>query len=507
VVFRLLGLLGGLSVATDLGAGAPMEEALKRCVVATRLAQRLGCADEQVRDVVYTSLLQHLGCTAYSHELGHVWGDDIAATRLAYLTNFEDSRDVRRTFISGMAEATGHTKSRVFATAFISGRRIDAAGPVATCEVARDAARRLGLSQAVQQSLFQTQVMWNGKGYPPASGEEITLGTRIMHVASTAVMFLLHADIEVALDQVERRSGTYLDPQLVDAFSADLLDGIADVDGYEAALACEPDPVRLIDPAAVEDVARTFGDLVDLKSPWLQGHSSAVAELAGASAERLGLHDAASVRVAGHLHDLGRVGVPSRIWAKAGPLSGSERDQARLHPYHTERILSRVPSLAEVTRMASQHHERCDGRGYHRGLAAAQLSMPSRVLAAADCYRSHVEERPYRPAASASEASDRVKAEVRSGRLDGDAVAAVLEAAGHRQGVRRPRPAGLTERQVDVLRLVAAGLSNHEVARRLVISNRTAEHHVQDVYLKIGTSTRAGAALFAMEHGLIDKPG
>ncbi|MGH8828762.1 MAG: HD domain-containing phosphohydrolase, partial [Jiangellaceae bacterium] len=238
-----------------------------------------------------------------------------------------------------------------------------------------------------------------------------------------------------------------------------------------------------------------------------QGHSSAVAELAGASAARLGLHDAASVRVAGHLHDLGRVGVPSRIWDKAGPLSVSERDQARLYPYHTERILSRVPSLAEVTRLASQHHERCDGSGYHRGLAAAQLSMPSRVLAAADFYRCHVEERPYRPAASASEASDRVKAEVRSGRLDGDAVAAVLETAGLRQGVRRLRPAGLTERQVDVLRLVAAGLSNHEVARRLVISNRTAEHHVQDVYLKIGTSTRAGAALFAMEHGLLDKPG
>jgi DNA-binding CsgD family transcriptional regulator len=233
-----------------------------------------------------------------------------------------------------------------------------------------------------------------------------------------------------------------------------------------------------------------------------------VAGLAAAAARNLGLgDDVPAVRIAGYLHDLGRVGVSSRIWDKPGRLSQTERDQARLHAYHSERILSRVPALAEVARLAGQHHERCDGSGYHRGVTATGLTMPSRVLAAADEFRGLVEGRPHRPALPAGQAADRLRADVRDGRLDGDAVATVLQASGLRGGVRRGRPAGLTERQVDVLRLVAAGMSNRDIAKRLVISGRTAEHHVQDIYLKIGASTRAAAALFAMEHGLIDKPG
>jgi HD-GYP domain-containing protein (c-di-GMP phosphodiesterase class II) len=271
-------------------------------------------------------------------------------------------------------------------------------------------------------------------------------------------------------------------------------------------LESEPDPVRLVDDSEVEEIAQTFGDLVDLKSPWLQGHSSAVADLAGRAAGLLGLPDQRVVRIAGHLHDVGRVGVSSRIWDKAGPLTTTERDQARLHSYFTERVLARVPALAEVAALASQHHERSDGSGYHRGVTGSQLSLSSRVLAAADFYRSHVEERPYRTAATATDAAQRLTQEVRAGRLDPDAVAAVLEAAG-RGRAQRVRPAGLTERQVEVLRLVARGLSNRDIAMQLVISTRTAEHHVQDVYGRIGSSTRAGAALFAMEHGLLDGSG
>ena len=130
--------------------------------------------------------------------------------------------------------------------------------------------------------------------------------------------------------------------------------------------------------------------------------------------------------------------------------------------------------------------------------------MTSRVLAASDAYRCLTEGRPYRPAWPPSEAASALREDVRLGRLDGDAVAAVLDAAGHRRGRRRERPAGLTERQLEVLRLVAAGRSNREIADNLVISTRTAEHHVQDVYLRIGAKSRAGAALFAMEHGLLD---
>jgi HD-GYP domain-containing protein (c-di-GMP phosphodiesterase class II) len=510
-VFRLLGLLGGLSLATDLGTGAPLEESLKRAVVATRLAALLDADGLDTADVLYTSLLQHLGCTAYAHETAAVWGDDVTFVRLAFMTDFTRQRDVWGTFVGGLSDSTGWSRPRVAATALTRGRRGETAGPAATCEIARDASRLLGLSESVQDNLTHSLTMWDGKGDPRVAGDAIPLPTRVMHVASVAVLFALHAGTAEAVVQVRRRAGTYLDPAVADVFvdrADDLLGDLDEIDAYAAVLEVEPDPVRLVPPEQVATVARTFGHLADLKSPWLQGHSAAVADLAATAVHGLGLADhAAAVRVAGHLHDLGRIGVADRIWDKPGPLSGAERDQARLHTHHSERILARVPALAGEAVLAGQHHERCDGSGYHRGLTGAQLSMPSRVLATADAFRSLVEDRPYRPAAAPADAGNRLRAEVRQGRLDGDAVEAVLAAAGLVTGGRPARPAGLTERQVEVLRLAARGLSNRQIAERLVISPRTAEHHVQDVYAKIGASTRAGAALFAMEHGLLDKAG
>lgn len=502
-MIRLLGLLGGLSVTTDLGSGAPMDEALKRCLVAARLARAVGCSDEQVREVLYAALLQHVGCTAYAHEVAEVFGDDVAATRFAFLTDVTDPRDLVRTFAPGVARASGRTRARVLAGVLAHGRRLDSEGPAATCQVARDTARRLGLEPAVQADLLHTLAMWNGKGYPKASAEQIPRGARIMHVAATAVLFYLHGGIEPAVAQLRRRSGTYLDPALVSALSPDAFEGLDDVDAYEAVLDAEPDPVLRIGEAAMVEVARAFGDVVDLKSPWLRGHSAAVADLAGAAASQLGIRDERTITIAGHLHDVGRVGVSSGIWDKPGPLTATERDQARLHPYYTDRILSRLPALADVATIAGRHHERLDGSGYHRGLNASQLSLPARVLAAADRYRSQVEDRPYRLAATPAEAGRRVRADVEQGRLDGDAVDAVLTAAGQRVGLRRPRPAGLTDRQVEVLRLLARGSSNRQIGEHLGIAARTAEHHVQDVYARIGVSTRAAAALFAMEHGLL----
>lgn len=507
-MFRLLGLLGGLSVATDLGTGAPLEESLKRALVATRLARAVGCDDDAVSDVIYTSLLQHLGCTAYSHESAELWGDDVAVTRLAFLTDFDAPVDVLRRWVPGVAGATATSPLRVLTTTLTAGAKADREGPRATCEVARDAAVRIGLPPAVQEGLFHSMARWNGRGHPRIRGTAISFAARVMHVASVGVLFALHGGDRAAVAEVRRRSGEYLDPDLAAAFlsrSQSLLAGLDDVDACQAVLDAEPDPVRLVDEPETVAVARTFGNLVDLKSPWLHGHSSAVAEVAATAVDEMGLQDQVrTVRIAGHLHDLGRIGVSSRIWDKAA-LSQTEVDQARLHPYYSERVLARVPELAEASRLVGQHHERCDGSGYHRGLNGAQLTLPSRVLGAADAYCSLVEGRPGRPALAGDRAAERLNEEVRAGRLDGDAVAGVLRAAGLGREARRALRGGLTRRQVEVLRLVAEGLSNRDVARRLTISTRTAEHHVQDIYARIGVTSRAGAALYAMEHGLVDR--
>jgi DNA-binding NarL/FixJ family response regulator len=194
--------------------------------------------------------------------------------------------------------------------------------------------------------------------------------------------------------------------------------------------------------------------------------------------------------------------VPSSIWDHAGPLGSDAWQQVRLHAYHSEQVLCRSPALAEIGRLAGLHHERLDGTGYHRGIGAAQLSAPARVLAAADTFSALVSERAHRPAYSRERAEAELASLVKAGALDGDVVSAVV-ADDPRSAPRRVRPAGLTDRQLDVLRLVARGLSNREIGTALVISPRTAERHVQDVYQRIGVSSRAAAAMFAMQRGLL----
>jgi HD-GYP domain-containing protein (c-di-GMP phosphodiesterase class II) len=506
-VFRLLALLGGLSAVLDLGTGSASDESLTRCLVATRFARHLGLPSEDVATVLYTSLLEHLGCTAYASQAAAIFGDDVATTRLAFRTDWERPADLVRTFVPGVAAATGRSRARVLATLLTAGRALGSEGQPATCEVARAAAGRLNLPPSVAESLHSVLTAWNGKGHPPLAGTAIPLSARITQVASVAVLFTLDDDASRAMTELANRRGTSLDPDLVARLDPRILDEVGTVDPYEAVLAVEPDPVRLVDDQDLAEVCRTFGDLVDLKSPSFHGHSTAVGDLAGEAARRLGIPEAERVRIAGYLHDLGRVAVSSAVWDKPGPLTRIERDHVELHPYYTERVLTRVPALADLGRIAGQHHERSDGSGYHRGLLGGTTPLPARVLAAADRYRCVVEPRPHRAARSPDEAASLLREDARAGRLDSDAVAAVLEAAGHRVGARRPRPAGLTDRQVEVLRLLAAGLSNKQIAARLVLSRRTAERHVQDVYEKIGLSSRAGAALYAMEHGLVEKTG
>jgi HD-GYP domain-containing protein (c-di-GMP phosphodiesterase class II) len=506
-VFRLLELLGGLSAVLDLGTGSARDESLTRCLVATRFARRLDLSSEEVSAVLYTSLLEHLGCTAYASGLAAIFGDEVAATRVAFRTDWERPADVLRTFVPEVAAATGRSRPRVLATMFTTGRTINAKAQPATCEVARAAARRLGLPPTVAEGVHSVLTAWNGKGFPPLAGTAIPQCARITQVASVAVLFTFDNDVRTAMVQLADRAGTSLDPELVARFDPGLLDEVGTVDAYEAVLEAEPDPVRRVDDQQLAEVCRTFGDLVDLKSPSLHGHSTAVGDLAGDAAHRLRLPEAERVRMAGYLHDLGRVAVSSAVWDKPGPLTRNERDQIELHPYYTERVLARIPALADLGRLAGQHHERSDGSGYHRGLLGGTTPLPARVLAAADRYRGLVEPRPHRAAVSPDEAARVLRDDAGAGRLDADVVATVLETAGHRTGVRRPRPAGLTDRQLEVLRLLASGLSNRQIAARLVVSPRTAERHVQDVYDKIGLSSRAGAALYAMEHGLIEKSG
>jgi HD-GYP domain-containing protein (c-di-GMP phosphodiesterase class II) len=513
VAVRLADLLAGLSRLADLGFGLQAGEALRSCALAAGLARSLDLPDDEVRAAFYTALLHHVGCTGYAHETARLFGDELALNVAAGRTDPADRRDLLRTFLPVLtAGRPPLRRARLAVTALARGGRFGTAYATAACEVGREAARRLGLPEQVQRSVYHVYEEWRGGGDPAGlAGDDLPVGSRVARLTGIAVLFDTIGGVELAVEAVRRRGGGMLDPAMAGRFAdrAEALLGELDAaDPRTLVLEAEPRPVVSVPEGSLAGVAAVFADLADLKSPFTHGHSSGVAALARGAAERLGLPPAqvADLEVAGLLHDVGRVAVSDTVWEKPGRLSAHEWEQVRLHAYHSERILAGSERLARLAPLAGMHHERLDGGGYHRGCARAELPMPARALAAADAYQAMTQRRPHRPALAPEEAERHLLAGAGKGALDPDAVRAVLAAAGHAAVVpRRTLPAGLSAREVEVLGLVAQGCSNAQIAERLVISRRTAEHHVQHIYTKIGVSSRAAAALFAMEHHLLPR--
>jgi HD-GYP domain-containing protein (c-di-GMP phosphodiesterase class II) len=509
---RLAELLAGLSLVSDAGMGLEPGEAARAALVAMELAAAVGAAEPA--DVYYTTLLQHVGCTAYAHEAAALLGgDEIAVKAAAMRTDFSDPRDIVRTYLPNLAPtARPLMRLRAAGTAAVRGRAIVRGYSRANCEVAARTAERVGLGSGVVAGLTDVYEQWDGKGGARGlRAEAIAFPARIAQVAVAAALFHRIGGTDVAMAAVRRRAGTALDPGLAGALCSmpRRILGVLDIaDPVEAAVAAEPAPWAQISEFGLDRACRAFGEVVDLKTPLHHGHATGVAELAAAGGERLGMspHDVKALRRAALLHDLGRAAVSNVVWERHGRLTWSDQERVRLHAYHSERVLARCGPLVPLAQVVGMHHERLDGSGYHRQAAGASISFPSRVLAAADAFQAMTQPRAHRPAHSKGEAAQMVVAEARAGRLDVDAVRAVVESAGESVArISRSNAAGLTERQIAVLRLVAEGLSNAQIAQRLVISPRTAEHHVQDVYARIGVSSRAAAALFGMEHDLLVK--
>jgi HD-GYP domain-containing protein (c-di-GMP phosphodiesterase class II) len=508
---RLVDLLAGLSRLADLGFGLQPGDSVRSAALAAVVARSLELPEADVRASMYTALLLHVGCVGYTHESVRVFGDEFVMNLAAERTDLADTRDIVRTLLPALVQGRPPLdRVRLAVGALLRGPALGRVYDTVTCEVGRDAARRLGLPREVQRSVYHAAERWNGGGVPAGLvGDDIPVGARITAVTSAAVVLQAIGGTDLAVEAIRRRRGGMVDPGLADHYArhADAL--VAEVDGTdpsELLLEVEPRPVATVLEPQLVEVATVFGDIADLKTPTTYGHSRGVAALARDAGHELGLGSADLTRleVAGHLHDVGRVAVSNLVWEKPGPLSASEREQVRLHAYHSERILAGSRRLEPLAELVGTHHERWDGSGYHRRASARELPLASWVLAAADAYQAMTQTRPHRPALAPEQAERELRTDVRRGRLDPDVVDAVLRAAGHAvPQVRREPPAGLTDRQVEVLRLVAAGCSNRQIAERLVISPRTAESHVQQIYRRIGSANRASAAMFAMEHGLL----
>jgi HD-GYP domain-containing protein (c-di-GMP phosphodiesterase class II) len=514
---RLGELIAALSLAFDLGNNFPLEKALRNALLAVGLGREIGLAGEELSDVYYVAQLRYLGCTAASYELADFLGVDELAGRSTYAAiATSDPIGALKATVTRLGRGAGPVpRARAVLRMAVSGKRVLGGLYAADCEAAERLASRLGLSTTVCSALHHVHSSWDGKGVVGrvAAGEGLAMAGRIAFFVHVTEIHHRLGGRDAAIEVVRRRAGSDFDPQLAAAFlrkAPELLAEIEQESVWDAALSAEPQPRPWIPSSRLDAVAQAFGDFADLKSPYTLGHSAGVAALAAAAGPILGLgrDDVAMARRAGWLHDLGRVSVPNTIWDKPGRLTSSEWERVRLHPYYTERILSRSPLLQPLSLAAGMHHERLDGSGYHRGVSHAMIPVGARLLAAADVYQAMTEERPYRPAMPAAAAGRELKAEAEAGRLDREAVKAVLEATGQRTvGQRLSWPNDLSEREVQVLRLAARGKPNREIASLLHISENTVHHHVKRIYDKIEVSTRAGAALFAMEHDLIRSQG
>ena len=509
---RLAELIAALSLATDLGLGLPQEHVLRQCRIALGLAERVGVDAAERAAVYYVAMLAWVGCTADSHELAAQFGDEIAFRADAHRTDLA-GLPLMGFMLRRVGDGRGPLRrAQMAATLVATGGRGAAEAMTAHCRVAAAIAHRLGLGTEVQQPLLHVFSRWDGKGVPKAPrGEELPLAIRVVHIAAIAEVYHRSGGIESAIAVTRDRSGGQFDPQLVEAFAdcaGELLDGLAEESSWDAVIAAEPALNTALAEDEIDASLEAIADFSDLKSPWFSGHSRGIARLAAGAAQRAGLPDQAvtELRRAGLVHDLGRSGVPNSIWDKPGPLTDAERERVRLHPYYTERVLARPAALAGLGAIAACHHERLDGAGYHRSLPGSTLSPSARILAAADVYHAMTEARPHREAIRPEDAAAELRREVRAGRIDADAAADVLAAAGHAQpsARERARPGGLTARELEVLLLVARGASSRDVARQLVIADKTARNHVERIYSKLGVSTRAEASLYAMRHGLVD---
>ncbi|HEX6713535.1 MAG TPA: HD domain-containing phosphohydrolase [Thermoleophilaceae bacterium] len=507
---RLADLVAVLSLGTDLGLGQPMEHAMRQCLIALRLADHLQLGEDEREVLYYTALLAYVGCHVDAHEQARWLGDDLVAKGDAYAYDLEDPR-AGITYLVGHLGAGRPPLERLrLGLAFLTGdgrRAVDAMfenHSLATNRLATE----LGLGERVTTSLDQTFERWDGKGLIRLRGSDCCPTARLTILVDAVEVFHRTLGIDAAVAAARERSGTQFDPALVELLAdhaGEVFDGLDGMSTWDAVIAAEPALERRLSAEELERALEAVADFVDLKSPHTLGHSRRVAQLAAGGADRLGLppDEVRAIRWAGLLHDLGRLGVPNTIWDKPGPLGHAEWERVRLHPYLSERMISYSPALAPLAAIAGAHHERLDGSGYPRGVHGAALTPAMRVLAAADVYSAVTETRPHRPSRSEQEARTLVQAEVRAGRLDADAADAVFAAAGHRVARRREGPAGLTAREIEVLRLLARGHSSKEIAEQLVITRKTARNHVQHIYEKAGVSNRAQASLFAVSHGLM----
>lgn len=511
---RLGELAATLALAQDNAFGQPADSQFRSCLLAMWFAEARGFDSELCDTIYWVALLRYIGCTGHAHEVATLFGDEIAIRAQTLVHDSANPEEVMGDVVKFATAGRAPEEREQIVSMIAEGAHAWAVHNFRTgCEVGDTLLRRLSFGDAVRNALQFTFERYNGKGFPThASGEAIPLAMRVVHITHDMEAIGRVFSPEEALARVVDRRGRTYDPELADFFAqhgSAWFKKLSEAEPWDDVLALEPQPHRVLEGDELDNAFIVTADFIDLKSPYRAGHSRRCAELCKQAASELRLDEAEAKTLwrAALVHDFGTTGVSNAILDKPGGLTRTESDRVEIHPLLTEQMLRRSPALEALNRFAAAHHERLDGSGYHKRLSGAAVDPNNGILAAADIYVALTTERADRPPFSDTGAAEQLRRLAAQGVLDQRTVSAVLAAAGHGQHKprrRRPEsPGGLSPREIEVLRLAAKGLTTAQIAKQLYISPKTADHHIQHVYDKIAVSTRAGAALWAMQSGLM----
>ncbi len=433
---RLSDLISALSYALDLTEGQPMGHAVKCCLLAMRLADILQLPEHQKSDLYYATLLKDAGCSSNAARMYDILGGDerkakqeVKSTDWTRVT-FEGMEYLLRNVMPGKSRL-----ERVFAIASVATNRDAQTRELINMRCNRGAqiAKKIGFTEAMSSGVYSLDEHWNGKGFPEGlEGGQIPLLSRIMNLCQTLEVFVTLNGPHDAMQVLRDRSGTWFDPELVEAAlrleeDQELWKLLEQDRVRDEVIELEPSGgIMYVDEGRLDGVCEAFASVIDVKSPFTHTHSRGVTSVAVAICQRLGLPegDVTLVRRAALLHDIGKLSVPNNILDKPGKLTAAEWETVRLHPYYTQRILERIRGFQHLAFVASSHHERLDGRGYFRNLNAEQLPLTARAIAVADIYDALSSKRPYRSALAKSEVFRIMAVDVPTA-LDADCFAAL----------------------------------------------------------------------------------
>jgi len=406
---RLAELIGALSYALDITEGQPEGHCVRCCLIGMRLGRAMGLPEPELAELYYTLLMKDLGCSSNAARICELY----ITNDLTFKRDFKLLDDAN--FLETAQFALEHTALgsglwQRFKVMLGSLRTKESAAQeltVTRCQRGASIARRLRFDERVAQGVHSLDEHWNGQGRPEQlAGSAIPLYSRIALLAQVVDVFHSEGGAEAALEEAQRRRGTWFDPELVDLLLSfgpadSLWSSLCSPNLAESVFAAEPAQFSVVvDDEYLDQIAAAFGEVVDSKSPYTSGHSARVALYTDHIAAELGLGQERRrwLYRGALLHDVGKLGVSNTILDKPGKLTAEEWDAVRKHAQYTEEILRRIPQFGELSRVAAAHHERLDGKGYPRGLAADAIALETRIITTADIFDAITAARPYRDA-------------------------------------------------------------------------------------------------------------